>query len=112
MYSVQATVPYDLFWEAFAATNSNPGATTVENILQRCDVKKAWLSVSQKSIRKHSAHTLKTALDAFIKLRNECAHTGKALHVPTMGELRGYVELLTDIGEGVTGVLEARLATL
>jgi hypothetical protein len=75
-------------------------------------VKKPWQAVSRKSIRRHSPNTLTTALDALIKLRNECAHTGKAVRVPTTGELRGYVDLLTDIGEGVTGVLEDRLAAL
>lgn len=112
MHSVQTTMPYALFWEAFASTNSNPGSRSVENILLRCDVKKPWQAISLKSINKHSANTLRTALDSFIRLRNECAHTGKALHVPTTGELRGYVDLIMDISEGITGALEDRLATL
>jgi hypothetical protein len=69
MHSVQSGMPYDLFWEAFAATNSNPGSGAVKDILVRCDVKKPWQAVSSKSIRKHSPNTLTTALDAFIKLR-------------------------------------------
>jgi hypothetical protein len=112
MHSVQAALPYDLFWEAFAATNSNPTSQCVDNILARCAVNKPWQTVSLKSIRKHSPNILRTALDALITLRNECAHTGKAVRVPTTGELGGYVELLADIGEGVTGALEDRLATL
>lgn len=112
MHSVQGTAPYSLFWEAYATTNSNPGSKSIENILVRCDVKKPWDAISQKSILKHSPNALKTSLDLFIKLRNECAHTGKAVHVPTTSQLRDYVDLLNDIGEGLTGVLEERLATL
>jgi hypothetical protein len=110
--SVRAALPYELFWEAFAATNSNPGPRTVEDILQRCAITNPWGQVSVNSPSKRSKTILETGLASLIGLRNECAHTGKAARIPTTTELRGHVDLLTEIGEGMTVTLETRLSTL
>ena len=45
-----------------------------------------------------------------MKVRHECAHTGSAKNVPTTSDLRGYCQLLEDIGNGIVKVFTNILA--
>lgn len=112
MHSVQGAAPYTLFWEAFASTDSNPGPSTVKNILERCDVKHPWKQIQLHSKRKLAFTLIETELKSFMFMRNECAHTGKSTHAPTTTQVRDFIVMLDDLGEGVTGALETRLAGL
>lgn len=112
LQTVQLAPPYELVWEAFADTGSNPDAETVKAVLARCDISEAWKAIAARSRRKRTALTLKTALDNFIALRHECAHTGRASIVPTTSTLRDNVESLRDIASGIAGVLVDRVNTL
>jgi hypothetical protein len=110
--SVLQQVPYDLVWEAFADTKSNPTAETVEGILKGCAVARPWQAVATHAPRGRSAPVLKLELDSFIAVRNECAHTGRPSLTPSTSDLRGYADTVVDIGNGVLGSLRQRVATV
>lgn len=102
--------PYDLLWEAFADTRANPGSTTIENILKGCAIKKPWEKLATHAARGRSAVALQFEIDSFIGMRNECAHTGRPTVTPTTTMLRDYADSVVDVGTGVLGALQDRLA--
>lgn len=110
LHSVNSLTPYELVWEAFADTESNPGPDVVGKYLSRFGIKKAWPSLAAKIGIKENL--LITQLKSFIAVRNECAHTGAAIHVPSPSQLRDYCDLLTKLGTGIVELLEDHLKNL
>jgi hypothetical protein len=55
---------------------------------------------------------LRIALDSFLSLRHECAHTGTASTVPTASEIRDFCDLLESIASGIVKVLEDHVAAI
>lgn len=101
---------YTLVWEAFATTQGNPGPDVVEEILKS-------LGVDNRNPRLNTAlggtySGLRFALGAFILVRNECAHTGTAVNVPTTGAVRSYCTTIEAISHAVVCVLEGRLTEI
>jgi hypothetical protein len=103
--SVNAGPPYELVWEAFAETGGNPGSDVVKTFLRRFGVKKPMETLAAQM--NWTANTLTHALDSFIAIRNECAHTGKAINPPTAADVTGYCDLLELISNGIVKTLNA-----
>jgi hypothetical protein len=107
-----ASVPYDVVWEAFAETHSNPNSETIAHYLKRFGVDRPWDRLAQKQKVTTSPLALQTRLDSFVLLRHECAHTGTANTVPTPSELREFCDLLDAIADAIVSVLEDHVASL
>jgi hypothetical protein len=102
-------IPYDLVWEAFADTFSNPDDETVKDYLKRFGISRAWDEIGN---RVPFATILRTQLKSFVALRHECAHTGSASTIPTTVEIREFCDMLATLAEGIVRVLENHLRTL
>ncbi|MFN0165346.1 MAG: HEPN domain-containing protein [Bryobacteraceae bacterium] len=98
---------YQLLWEAFADTRSNPGPQTISEFLGRFAVEDCWKKLAASTGL--SENTLHISLKSFLKVRHECAHTGRASVVPTPGDIRGHCDLLERLACGIVQVLEDRL---
>jgi hypothetical protein len=99
---------YELLWEAFADTRSNPDPQTVSEFLGRFAVEDCWKKLAVSTGL--TENTLQVSLKSFLKVRHECAHTGTASAIPTPGDIRGYCDLLERLASGIVQVLEDRLA--
>ncbi|MDA3835418.1 MAG: HEPN domain-containing protein [Spirochaetales bacterium] len=77
---------YQLAWESFANTKSNPNSLTVSNLLSGVDISSAWDEIHKINTSKR----LDSFLNSFIEKRNICAHTGKHQSPPTGVELLDY----------------------
>jgi len=98
---------YTLLWEAYADTRGNPGPNVVKDFLVGLGVEQAGQKLDRALNGTWAATSL--ALRSFIDIRNECAHTGYALTVPTTGDLRRYADLIHEIATAVVSILESRL---
>ena len=101
-------MPYEILWEAFAQTQANPGPEEVSSYLKRFHVDAPLPTLA--AAMNTTPNTLALRLTSFMEIRNECAHTGKAKNVPTTSDLRGYCQLLEDIGNGIVKVFTNILA--
>jgi competence ComEA-like helix-hairpin-helix protein len=95
-------------WEAFAVTQGNPRPDVVEKMLE-------GLGVDNRHPRMDLAlgggyAAVRLALDLFIDVRNECAHTGSATKIPSTSDLRSYCDTIERIAAAVVQVLEGRMA--
>lgn len=106
--SVNAVQGYSLVYEAFIDTRSNPGADVVRDLLSAFEIRDPWRRMDPHC--DGQSNVLKTFLDSFIALRNECAHRGTTASPPTTAELRAYVNNLDTIARSFVGVLVERLA--
>lgn len=97
---------YELAWEAFANTKSNPGTDTVNKILAGLEIKKTWDEINTLS-KEHGR--LDTFLASFIEMRNVCAHTGRHNTPPSAFELLGYVERFRALAECIDLLIGIRL---
>lgn len=87
--SLHNSVGYELAWESFANTKSNPSTETVATILAGLEVEKAWIEIN--GLQKEHGR-LDTFLESFIKMRNVCAHTGGHHTPPSSSDIVGYIE--------------------
>jgi hypothetical protein len=110
LQSVNSATPYELVWEAFADTKANPGTEVVTGFLKHFGVLGGWSKVETKSGK--SVQTMQTQLESLLLVRNECAHTGTAVAVPSPSEIRDYCELIELLGTAIVEVLEDHLATI
>ena len=101
--SVQTTTGYELVWEAFAETRGNPDSDVIRIFLKRFGVA-APLEALAAQIG-YSAQSLGVALDNFIVVRNECAHTGSTNNQPQPSDVLAYCDLLEKIATGIIAVL-------
>lgn len=110
--AASAAGTYQIVWEAFARTESNPGPEIVKKIAKSLAVENFWPQVSIRS--GNPARWAETALVAqlsdLISQRNECAHTGVVAPIPTAAKIIEYVEMLDAIATGFTSLLVDELA--
>jgi len=102
-------IPYELVWEAFADTKSNPNADVIKGFLQNFGINEPTKKLEAKLTL--SWNTIKASLDSFIAVRNESAHTGKATQAPSPSDLRDYCDLLDRVAGGVIDTLNDYLST-
>jgi hypothetical protein len=102
-----AQLPYEILWEAFAETQANPGPEQISAFLKRfhIDDPLPTLAVAMSTTQ----NNLSLRLRSFMEIRNECAHTGSASKVPTTSEVRGFCELIEQLGGGVVAVFQNTL---
>lgn len=92
-------LPYEIMWEAFAETQANPGPSQISDFLKRFGIENpiptlaATVGVGE--------NTLVIGLRSFLGVRNECAHTGSATTIPTSTDVRGYCDLIQNVGGGI-----------
>jgi len=104
--SLRIPVGYTLAWESFANTKSNPGAKTVSDLLAGIDVKGGWTALNELC---KTYGRLDTFLDAFIKVRNICAHTGRHSTPPSGLDLKDYSDRFLAISECMDTLVAIRL---
>jgi hypothetical protein len=103
----KSELPYEIVWEAFAETQANPGPEQISDFLKRFNVEKPLPTLA--AAMNTTENTLAIGLKSFMEVRNECAHTGKATNVPTTTDVRGYCELIEQLGTGIVAVFEDAL---
>jgi len=99
-----ANAAYELLWEAFADTQSNPGPDAIRDFLRKFSVDKPIATLS--TAMKMSESTTVLRLQSFIKIRNECAHTRKSTNIPTPSDIRNYCDLVQEISAAIVQVLQ------
>lgn len=97
---------YELAWEAFANTKSNPGTETVSTILTGLDISKTWNEIN--GLQKQHGR-LDTFLANFIEMRNVCAHTGRHNNPPSACDLTDYIERFRSLAECIDLLIGVRL---
>ncbi len=116
LHSVFASTNYQMVWEAFAETRSNPGPDVIGDFLRRFGVKKPWPKLAVKVSLAYKVSktegSLTEGLKSFIEVRNECAHTGRANVIPLPSDLRQYCNLLQSIASAIVAVLDDHLISL
>jgi hypothetical protein len=98
---------YTLMWEAYADTRGNPGPEVIDKYLLGLGVDNRGPRLDAELRGSWSAKRL--ALEGFIALRNEAAHTGAILAVPSPQDLGDFCLLVREIANAIVGVLEVRL---
>lgn len=99
-----------LYWEAFAMTKGNPGPDVLNEYLRGFGVQDPLVAAATAG--NIDPGLLKISLESFIKLRNECAHTGTAKSTPQPSDIRDFVFLLRRLTLGISKVLDRRLVDL
>jgi hypothetical protein len=99
--------PYEIHWEAFEDTQANPGPDQINAFLKRFHVEDPLPTLA--SAMGTSQNNLGMRLRSFMEVRNQCAHTGSAMNVPTTGDVRGFCELIDQIGTGIVTVFTVTL---
>jgi RiboL-PSP-HEPN len=110
LHSVSSAEPYELLWEAFADTQANPGPEVIHDFLHRFGIRKIWPKLAALMAKPEAF--IVTSLRNLILLRNECAHTGHTVDVPTPSELRDFCDLLEGMASAMVGLLEQHLNEL
>jgi hypothetical protein len=105
--SVNTGLNYELVWEAFADTRSNPGPSTVREFLNRFGIEESGNKLALKM--KTSQGSSDLILFTFMQLRHECAHAGSAVNVPTTTETLGYCDFLETLASGIEATLQEHL---
>lgn len=104
--SLHNSLGYELAWEAFANTKSNPSTDTVKTILAGLEVDKTWVEINGLQ-QQHGR--LDTFLESFIEMRNVCAHTGRHHTPPSAADISGYVERFRALAECIDLLIGIRL---
>jgi hypothetical protein len=107
--SVVTSVTYEIVWEAFADTKANPGPENIRCFMQRFGIAKVWPKLASKA--KVSESLLITNLESYIRVRNECAHSGSALNIPTPNDVRDYCDQIDRLANAIVEVLEDHCAS-
>jgi hypothetical protein len=100
---------YTLLWEAFADTQGNPNADVIKSFMKSLGVRSSFDKLEQKFGR--SANSIELELNAFIHVRNACAHSGIPPVVPAPSEIEGYCDFLDSLASHIVSVLEDHLLT-
>jgi hypothetical protein len=101
-------LPYEIIWEAFAETQANPGPSQISDFLKRFGIEKPIPTLA--STMGIGENTLVIGLSSFLEIRNECAHTGSATTNPTSTDVRGYCDLIQNVGTGIDTLLNDLLS--
>lgn len=107
--SVSDPAAYELAWEAFAQTNSNPGPDAVAGILSGLEISKSWREINAL-VTNHGQ--LDTFLQSFMEIRNMCAHTGTHSAPPTGFDLQDYTSKIRAIAECVDYLMRFQYETV
>jgi hypothetical protein len=110
LHSVSSAATNELVWEAFAETRASPGPDVIRDFLHRFGVRKAWDRIASKT--PYSSSWLVDALNNFIRVRNECAHTGTAAVIPLPSDLRQFCALLDTLATALVAVLQDHVAAV
>jgi RiboL-PSP-HEPN len=125
--SVGSGVPYELIWEAFAETHSNPGPEVVKGILSGLNTKKPWPTIAQNAPNPYVTPGAKPAakqnngvlegllisdLRNLVIARNRCAHGAIDSAVPALSTLYEYLNAVDAISAGIHDTLEGELLQL
>lgn len=97
---------YELAWEAFADTKSNPGPDVVSGMLKGLGIEKAWPEINGL-VTEHGQ--LQTFLGTFIEMRNTCAHTGQHANPPTGQIIYDYTLKFRALAECVDLVMGLKI---
>jgi hypothetical protein len=97
-------LPYEIVWEAFAETQANPGPSQISDFLKRFAIDKPLPTLA--AAMKVGENTLIIGLSSFMEVRHECAHTGSATNVPTTTDVRGFCDLIEQLGVGILTVFQ------
>ncbi|NMO15970.1 hypothetical protein HPC49_17190 [Pyxidicoccus fallax] len=110
LHSVSNAAGYEIVWEAFADTKSNPGVEVVRDFLLRFGVEGGWDKIAVHC--RVTKQWAQTALTNLIAIRNECAHTGKVAVIPSPSELRQFCDNLKDLAEAIAALIQSHLAQM
>lgn len=99
-------------WEAFAFTEANPGPKVLKRFLKDLGIQDPFKSVSDSIGNAYSDTYFETSLTSFIKIRNECAHSGKAKQIPSPQTIDDHVNVLRALTLGICKVVDARVSLL
>jgi len=103
--SVTGAPPYDLLWEASADTQGNPSSEVLRDSLSKFSVQDPLAKLATET--GYSKTTIQSTLNSLIAVRNECAHSGRAVANPTASDVIGYCDFLEKMAEGLVRVLTA-----
>ena len=90
-------------------TQANPGPEEIGDLSKAVSHRRASTDTCSRDERSPKTRS-RSSLDSFMEIRNECAHTGSAKNIPTTSDVRGYCELLADLGTGIVAVFQNVLA--
>jgi hypothetical protein len=107
-------VPSKPLWEAFGDTDSNPSAAVVKRYLEDMGIEKPHLKIDAKAaaaggMSKNWA-TFSAELKLFMKVRNECAHSGNLTSAITPNDVINYCDLVDELAQRIVEVLTDHLA--
>lgn len=113
LYSCTGEAPeFTILWEAFADTRQNPKPNVVRDILQNLGISDVWPSISKGASAQGKAMPegqMVAGLDNLILVRNECAHTGTAMLIPSISTLLDHITMIEAIATGTIFVMKAAL---
>jgi RiboL-PSP-HEPN len=106
------TLTYELVWEAFANTRSNPGPDVVKEFLLNFGVENVSDKFNQFANPGWAWNNCSAQLASFMAVRHECAHTGSSStsFVPT--NIQSYCDLIENISETIVKLLDNHLTTI
>ncbi len=100
---------YQLVWEAFANTRSNPNTDVVRDLLSNIGIKKTWPQINDLATNKGQ---LDVFLKSFIEIRNICAHTGSHNTPPSSSEILEFCDNFSEIATCLVLLLSSRIGQL
>lgn len=100
---------YQLVWEAFANTKSNPNTDVVKDLLSNVGIKKTWPKINDLATNKGQ---LDVFLRSFIEVRNICAHTGTHNTPPRPSEILEFCDNFEEIATCLMILLSSRISDL
>lgn len=100
---------YQLVWEAFANTKSNPNTDVVKDLLSNIGIKQTWPQINDLATNKGQ---LDVFLKSFIAVRNICAHTGTHNTPPSPSEIFEFCDNFEEIATCLMVLLSYRICEL
>ncbi|WP_342750603.1 HEPN domain-containing protein [Termitidicoccus mucosus] len=99
-------------WEAFAFTGGNPSGAVIKSFLENLGVNSPANQIDAMANGRRPWASLKSDLDLFISVRNECAHTGRVVSSPSNSVILDYCELIDDVCCRIIELLESHLSSM
>lgn len=100
---------YQLAWEAFANTKSNPNTDVVRELFSNIGIKKTWPQINELATNRGQ---LDVFLKSFIAVRNICAHTGTHNTPPSPSEIFEFCDNFEEIATCIMVLLSSRISEL
>ena len=99
-------------WEAFANTGGNPNSSVIKSFMKNFGIANPTTSIEAALSKPGCWASLKNDLDVFIRVRNECAHTGTVTASPQLSTIIGYCDFLDELALGIDSALIGYLGTI